>query len=77
MDSKTEYMIAKMEYQNDEHIADFDKIISNIEAERDGELSKVQRLIDNTDDESLKASLNAKKAQVESYYNKLYSCAEC
>lgn len=71
MNSKTEYMIAKMEYQNDQHIAEFDTIISKIEDERDGKLNEVQRLIDQTDNESLKASLNAKKAQVQSYYNQL------
>ena len=71
MDSKTEYMVAKMNYQNDQHIAEFDTIISKIEAERDNKLDEVQRIIDNTDNESLKNSLKTKKAQLESYYTSL------
>lgn len=71
MNDKTSYMIAKISYQNDKKLAEFDAEITRLENERDKKTSALQTKIDATKDEALKNSLKAQKTAVTKQYETL------
>ena len=68
---KTDYLIAKINYQNQKKLMEFDKEVARLEEERDKELDKLNKQLDETEDEAIISSLNAQMDAVQSQYEKL------
>jgi TP901 family phage tail tape measure protein len=68
LSNKTDYMIAKITYQNEAKLADFDSTISKLESERDSKTSALQTKIDATKDDVTKKTLKNQKAAIEKQY---------
>lgn len=68
LSNKTDYMIAKITYQNEAKLADFDSTISKLESERDSKTSALQAKIDATKDDATKKTLKNQKATIEKQY---------
>ena len=71
LSNKTDYMLAKISYQNDKKLAEFDDTIADLEAKKTAELSEWQDKIDKATDENIKTNLKNQKAAVEDEYDKL------
>lgn len=72
MSAKASYMLAKMQYQNETKIADFDKTITKLEKERDKKIAALEKKETKKNKKSIQKQIKAVKNQ----YTKLINTQE-
>lgn len=73
MGDKTSYMLAKMQYQNEQKLKDFDNTISSLEKKRDNRVSTLEKKRDKAQKSATKKAINKQISAAKSQYNKLIS----